>query len=79
MKGCRGPAKNFFSIFHRYQWDAFYIRNANLSLDFKIIRLTALQMMKTIFLFCDNSKKENQKDLIEETPAFALAKTSSPK
>lgn len=51
VKGFRGPAVNFFSIFHRYQWDAFYIRNARLALDLKILRLTAHQVLKSIFSF----------------------------
>jgi len=55
VKGYRGPAVSFHSIFHRYQWDAFYIRNACPSLDFKIIRLTASQTIKSIFSF--KSKK----------------------
>jgi putative colanic acid biosynthesis UDP-glucose lipid carrier transferase len=49
VKGFRGPAQDFHQIFHRYQWDAFYIRNANLSLDFKIMRLTAGQVVKSLF------------------------------
>lgn len=51
VKGFRGPAVNFFSIFHRYQWDAFYIRNARPALDLKILRLTAHQVLKGIFSF----------------------------
>ena len=51
VKGYRGPAVSFHSIFHRYQWDAFYIRNACPSLDFKIIRLTARQTFESIFSF----------------------------
>jgi len=51
VKGFRGPALDFYHIFHRYQWDAFYIRNADLSLDFKIIRQTAVQMLKSLFSF----------------------------
>ncbi|MBS1597619.1 MAG: sugar transferase [Bacteroidetes bacterium] len=79
LKGCRGPAKDFHSIFHRYQWDAFYIRNANFSLDFKIIRLTAVQMIKSIFLFKSEEKKQNSHDLINETPVLVLANQSSKK
>jgi putative colanic acid biosynthesis UDP-glucose lipid carrier transferase len=48
VKGYRGPAQDFQKIFHRYQWDAFYIRNACLSLDFKIMRLTAIQVAKSL-------------------------------
>ena len=78
VKGCRGPAKNFHSIFHRYQWDAFYIRNANISLDFKIIRLTAIQIIKSLFFFKHNKKSEGILLQIEETPGLLFAKTSSP-
>ncbi len=42
-KGFRGPAKDYLSIFHRYQWDAFYVQNANFWLDMRIVRKTATQ------------------------------------
>ncbi|RYY20030.1 MAG: capsular biosynthesis protein [Chitinophagaceae bacterium] len=45
VKGYRGPTKDFASIFHRYQFDAFYIRNANFWLDMRIIRKTAGQTL----------------------------------
>ncbi len=51
VKGFRGRTDNFFSIFHRYQWDAFYIRNARPALDFKILRLTTHQILKSVFYF----------------------------
>jgi putative colanic acid biosynthesis UDP-glucose lipid carrier transferase len=51
VKGFRGPTVTFQSIFHRYQWDAFYVRNACPSLDMKIIRLTVRQILKSIFSF----------------------------
>jgi putative colanic acid biosynthesis UDP-glucose lipid carrier transferase len=51
VKGFRGPTITFQSIFHRYQWDAFYVRNACPSLDIKIIRFTARQILKSIFSF----------------------------
>ncbi len=51
VKGYRGPTVTFQSIFHRYQWDAFYVRNASPSLDIRIIRLTAKQILKSIFSF----------------------------
>ncbi|MFT3825558.1 MAG: sugar transferase [Chitinophagaceae bacterium] len=49
VKGYRGPTKDFESIFHRYQFDAFYVRNANFWLDMRIIRKTAAQTLKSIF------------------------------
>ncbi|HWY33164.1 MAG TPA: sugar transferase [Nitrosopumilaceae archaeon] len=65
VKGYRGPAKDFNSIFHRYQWDAFYVRNADPLLDIKIVRQTALQVMKSIVFFKNDKKKEkNGSDLI---------------
>jgi putative colanic acid biosynthesis UDP-glucose lipid carrier transferase len=48
VKGYRGPALNFEQIFRRYQWDAFYIRNAGFWLDLRIIHRTAIQ---TLFYF----------------------------
>jgi lipopolysaccharide/colanic/teichoic acid biosynthesis glycosyltransferase len=49
VKGYRGPTKNFVSIFHRYQLDAFYVRNANFWLDMRIIRKTAGQTIRGLF------------------------------
>ncbi|HTI90989.1 MAG TPA: sugar transferase [Puia sp.] len=43
VKGYRGPAQSFDKIFRRYQWDAFYVRNANFWLDIRIIHSTAMQ------------------------------------
>ncbi|MDR3712748.1 MAG: sugar transferase [Puia sp.] len=45
VKGYRGPAQHFESIFRRYQWDAFYIRNAGFWLDLRIIYRTGIQTL----------------------------------
>ncbi len=45
VKGYRGPALNFEQIFRRYQWDAFYVRNAGFWLDLRIMHLTAAQTL----------------------------------
>lgn len=58
VKGYRGPTKDFESIFHRYQFDAFYIRNANFWLDLRIIRQTAVQTL-TSFLSRFSGSSEN--------------------
>lgn len=50
VKGYRGPTQSFEDVFHRYQFDAFYIRNANFWLDMRIVRKTAGQTLKTIFV-----------------------------
>lgn len=49
VKGYRGPTANFESIFHRYQFDAFYVRNANFWLDMRIVRKTAVQTIASLF------------------------------
>ena len=43
VKGYRGPAQTFDKIFRRYQWDAFYVRNAGFWLDLRIIHYTVMQ------------------------------------
>ena len=45
VKGFSGPATDIESIFGRYQWDAFYIRNAGFMLDLRIIRKTIAQQL----------------------------------
>jgi putative colanic acid biosynthesis UDP-glucose lipid carrier transferase len=49
VKGYRGPALNFELIFRRYQWDAFYVRNAGFWLDLRIMHLTAAQTLSYLF------------------------------
>jgi putative colanic acid biosynthesis UDP-glucose lipid carrier transferase len=45
VKGYRGPAQSFDKIFRRYQWDTFYVRNANFWLDIRIVHYTAMQTL----------------------------------
>jgi putative colanic acid biosysnthesis UDP-glucose lipid carrier transferase len=49
IKGYRGPTATYQSIFRRYQYDAFYVRNGNFWLDMRIIRKTAFQMLAVVF------------------------------
>jgi putative colanic acid biosysnthesis UDP-glucose lipid carrier transferase len=67
VKGYRGRTDNFLSIFHRYQWDAFYIRNARPALDFKILRITASQTVKSIFSFKTIKLKQLERLNMSET------------
>ena len=50
VKGYRGKTEGFFDVFHRYQWDIFYVRNANFMLDLRIINKTIGQTIKSVFV-----------------------------
>jgi putative colanic acid biosynthesis UDP-glucose lipid carrier transferase len=58
IKGYRGPTKDFESIFHRYQFDAFYVRNANFWLDIRIVRKTGAQIVGEVFATIFKSKSQ---------------------
>jgi len=49
VRGYRGPATTFQSIFRRYQWDAYYVRNISFSLDLKVMSETGLLILKSLF------------------------------
>jgi putative colanic acid biosynthesis UDP-glucose lipid carrier transferase len=48
VKGYRGPTQTFDKVFRRFQWDAFYIRNASFWLDLRIVHYTAMQTFSYI-------------------------------
>ena len=48
VKGYRGPASDFATIFRRFEFDAFYVRNASFGLDFRVIRQTAGQFAYSV-------------------------------
>jgi putative colanic acid biosysnthesis UDP-glucose lipid carrier transferase len=48
VKGYRGPTQTFDKVFRRFQWDAFYVRNANFWLDLRIVHYTAMQTFSYI-------------------------------
>jgi putative colanic acid biosynthesis UDP-glucose lipid carrier transferase len=48
VKGCRGPASTLPSIFRRYRWDAYYVRNVNFFLDIQIMMETGWLMIKSL-------------------------------
>lgn len=48
VRGYRGPATSFQSIFRRYQWDAYYVRNISFRLDIRIMIETTALMIKSV-------------------------------
>jgi putative colanic acid biosynthesis UDP-glucose lipid carrier transferase len=49
VKGYHGPAPDYESIFHRYQWDAFYVRNACFRIDMRVLLETATQRISIAY------------------------------
>ena len=74
VKGFRGPTVDFGSVFHRYQYDAFYIRNCNFWLDMRIIRKTAFQTV--IFVFSKLAKRNADQPTFEEVELQVNANAS---
>jgi putative colanic acid biosynthesis UDP-glucose lipid carrier transferase len=71
IKGYRGPTKDFESIFHRYQFDAFYVRNANFWLDIRIVRKTGAQIIGEVVSRIFKSKSQKNMSAEEwNTPSL---------
>jgi len=54
VRGYSGPIANWESLFKRFQWDTFYIRNATFWLDLRIIQQTAFQRIKFLIQYLTN-------------------------
>jgi putative colanic acid biosysnthesis UDP-glucose lipid carrier transferase len=61
VKGCRGPVKDEESIFRRFQWDSFYVRNQDYKLDTRIIGLTIICTLKSLYSVTFPGKKKHEK------------------
>jgi len=72
VRGCRGPATTFASIFRRYQWDAYYVKNVSFFLDLRIMMETGLLMLTSLF----NKDKPIPMDnsIYEKAPAASKVK-----
>lgn len=46
VNGFRGPTPNVRSIYKRLQWDLYYVENATIGMDLRIIILTALETVR---------------------------------
>jgi putative colanic acid biosysnthesis UDP-glucose lipid carrier transferase len=72
VRGCRGPAASFASIFRRYQWDAYYVRNVSFLLDLRIMAETGLLMLTS--LFNKNKPIPMDSSMYEQNPSPATVK-----
>jgi putative colanic acid biosynthesis UDP-glucose lipid carrier transferase len=73
VRGYRGPATSFQSIFRRYQWDAYYIRNMSFHLDIRIMLETAALMVKSV-LFKDKPMPAGETGLFKSNTITAAKK-----
>jgi putative colanic acid biosynthesis UDP-glucose lipid carrier transferase len=69
IKGYKGLTKDFESIFHRFQFDAFYIRNASFWLDMRIVRKTIAHILSEVFVRIFKIKRI-EKTIEERTPSL---------
>jgi putative colanic acid biosynthesis UDP-glucose lipid carrier transferase len=74
VKGFRGPTHDFESVFHRYQFDAFYVRNASFWLDLRIVRKTAAQTVRQIYSGIFQTHTKEKIVLPEWTPNLESVK-----
>ena len=76
VRGCRGPANTFQSIFRRYQWDAYYVRNINFFLDLKIMTETGWLIITSLLwkdrpIPVDNSSTFNGQESLSSEKKIA--------
>lgn len=76
VRGYRGPATTFESIFRRYQWDSYYVRNVSYMLDLRI-------MAQTVYLIISSLLNRNKPVPVDASaPALdsrSMAQTASKK
>lgn len=73
IKGYHGPAIRQECIVRRYEWDAFYVRNASFLLDIKILRRTVLQSVSN--LFQPEARREQSADEADGRKSFSHSGT----
>lgn len=66
IRGFRGPTNTDSSIVMRYNWDAYYVKNASSSLDIKVIIVTAQQtILQIVTLLLTDERLERIKGFRE--------------
>lgn len=61
INGFRGPTPNVRSIYKRLQWDLYYVENATIGMDIRIILLTALETVREALKVGLTKKKYHSK------------------
>jgi putative colanic acid biosynthesis UDP-glucose lipid carrier transferase len=74
VRGYRGPATTFESIFRRYQWDSYYVRNVNFILDTRIMIETALLMVRSVFHRSQPVPLDNNRPVYNPEPLVSAKK-----
>jgi len=76
VKGYRGKTNSFFDVFHRYQWDAFYVRRANFYLDMRLIYRTFTQTLEAIAKLIKAKGKSSVQGIVDAINRGATNKTA---
>ena len=74
VRGYRGPAANFESIFRRYQWDSYYVRNVSLTLDIRIMIQTGLLIVRSVFYRDQPVPLDNNRPVYNSEPLVSAKK-----
>jgi putative colanic acid biosysnthesis UDP-glucose lipid carrier transferase len=76
VKGYRGKTTGFLDVFHRYQMDAFYVRNANFLLDLRIVFQTFIQTIQAIVRVIKKKEQKIVKDLSSVPTIAPVSRTA---
>ncbi len=74
VRGYRGPAVNFESIFRRYQWDSYYVRNVSFILDIRIMIQTGLLIVRSVFYRDQPVPLDNNRPVYNSEPLVSAKK-----
>jgi putative colanic acid biosynthesis UDP-glucose lipid carrier transferase len=74
VRGYRGPAANFESIFRRYQWDSYYVRNVSFILDIRIMIQTGLLIVRSVFYRDQPVPLDNNRPVYNSEPLVSAKK-----
>ncbi len=74
VRGYRGPAANFESIFRRFQWDSYYVRNVSFTLDLRIMFQTGMLILRSVFSRDQPVPLDNSRPVYNSEPLVTAKK-----